>query len=232
MKVAFISGTSILNSDLFSRWGVREIATAYGPLTYKTRGDHVLINRHGFGAPKPPHAINHRANIRGLADLGFTHVLSVNSVGSLEPGLRPGSLVSCSDYICLQQGPKTFFDDELRGGTPGISNRLLPRILERIGPDFPIQPDKVYVQMRGPRFETKAEIRLLQAWGDVVGMTAAHEADLCAEIGLDYNSLAIVDNYANGVQGAEIDFDRFASLVKANQALANGLFAQLLEILR
>jgi 5'-methylthioadenosine phosphorylase len=85
--------------------------------------------------------------------------------------------------------------------------------------------------MRGPRFETKAEIRIVKAWGDVVGMTAAHEADLCGEIGLRYNSLAIIDNYANGLEGTEIDFAKFKDLVKSNQEQVNRLFTRLLEIL-
>ena len=85
--------------------------------------------------------------------------------------------------------------------------------------------------MRGPRFETKAEIRIVQAWGDVIGMTAAHEADLCTEAGLRYNSLALIDNYANGLGGTEIDFAKFKDLVKDNQAKVNRLFTRMLEIL-
>jgi hypothetical protein len=84
MKVAFISGTSIVNSTLFSAWEVKTVETQYGPVTYKTRGDHVLINRHGYKFPLPPHSINYRANIRALADLGFHDVVSLNSVGSLK----------------------------------------------------------------------------------------------------------------------------------------------------
>jgi len=231
MKVAFISGTSIVNSDLFASWEVGVVETLFGPVTYKRHGEHVLINRHGYGAPKPPHAINYRANIRALADLGFVDVVSVNSVGSLKPELPPGTLVSCGDYVCLQQGPQTFFDDELKGGAPGIDNNLMPMLLARLSPEFSIFAGKVYVQMQGPRFETKAEIEVIRHWGDVVGMTAAHEADLCREIGLRYNSFAIVDNYANGLEGSSIDFAKFKDLVKENQAKANRLFARLLEIL-
>ncbi len=231
MKVAFISGTSIVNSDLFANWAVRSIPTPYGEVTYKAKGEHVLINRHGYGFPKPPHTINYRANIRALADLGYTDIVSLNSVGSLKPELPPGTLVSCSDYVGLQQGPQTFHDDELKGGAPQIANNLIPQLLEKLTPEFTIHPGKVYVQMRGPRFETKAEIRIIRSWGDVVGMTAAHEADLCSELGLRYNSLAIIDNYANGLEGTEIDFSKFKDLVKENQAKVNRLFARMLEIL-
>jgi len=231
MKVAFISGTSIVNSDLFAGWAVRSIDTPYGEVTYKAQGEHVLINRHGYGFPRPPHTINYRANIRALADLGYSDIVSLNSVGSLKPELPPGTLVSCADYVGLQQGPQTFFDDELKGGAPQIANNLIPLLREKLSPEFTIHPGKVYVQMRGPRFETKAEIRIIKAWGDVVGMTAAHEADLCSELGLRYNSLAIIDNYANGLEGTEIDFSKFKDLVKENQARVNRLFARMLEIL-
>jgi len=231
VKVAFISGTSIVNSALFSEWEVRTIATAFGDVTYKTRGDFTLINRHGYGFPLPPHSINYRANIRALADLGYVDIVSLNSVGSLKAALPPGTLVSCSDYVGLQQGPQTFFDRELKGGAPGIANNLIPLLVEKLAGDFSIQPGKTYVQMRGPRFETKAEIKIVQHWGDVIGMTAAHEADLCGEIGLRYNSLAIIDNFANGLEGTEIDFAKFKDLVKDNQAKVNRLFARMLEIL-
>jgi 5'-methylthioadenosine phosphorylase len=62
-------------------------------------------------------------------------------------------------------------------------------------------------------------------------MTAAHEADLCSEAGLSYNSLAIIDNYANGLEGTEIDFARFKDLVRTNQEKVNRLFTRLLELL-
>ena len=232
MKVGFISGTSIIHSDLFASWENLSTETPYGVVHYKRRGDHVILNRHGSGPPLPPHSINYRANIRALANLGFSEIVSLNSVGSLKAELPPGCIVSCSDYVGLQQGPATFFDDELKGGAPGIDNTLVPMIVKQLAPEFTVELGKVYVQMRGPRFETKAEIRIIQHWGDVVGMTAGHEADLCREIGLRYNSFAIVDNYANGLGDQSIDFDRFRELVKANQIKVNRFFTRLLAILQ
>jgi 5'-methylthioadenosine phosphorylase len=232
MRIAFISGTSIVNSTLFAAWDVRKINTPYGEVTYKTKGEYALINRHGYAFPLPPHSINYRANIRALADLGYEDIVSLNSVGSLKKDLPPGTFVSCSDYVGLQQGPATFFDHELKGGAPLIANNLIPRLIAQLAPEFTIHPGKIYVQMRGPRFETKAEIQIVQHWGDVIGMTAAHEADLCTELGLRYNSLALIDNYANGLEGTEIDFAKFKDLVKDNQAKVNRLFSRMLEILK
>jgi len=231
VKVAFISGTSIVNSTLFASWSVGKVETRYGAVSYKSQGDFVLINRHGYGVPLPPHSINYRANLEALATLGYRDIVSLNSVGSLKKELPPGTFVSCSDYVCLQQGPATYFDTELRGGAPGIANNLISKLTAELAPEFRIQGGKVYVQMRGPRFETKAEIRIVQHWGDVIGMTAAHEADLCTELGLSYNSLALVDNFANGLEGTEIDFVKFKDLVKDNQGLVNRLFVRMLEIL-
>src|SRR5580693_9233503 len=136
MRVAFLSGTSIVNSTLFSSWETRTVETAFGTVSYKSRGDHALINRHGYGFPLPPHSINYRANIRALADLGFRDIVSLNSVGSLKADIPPGAIISCSDYVSLQGGPATFFDTELRGGTPGIANNLIPRLVAALAPEF------------------------------------------------------------------------------------------------
>lgn len=192
----------------------------------------MVLNRHGEGAaPLPPHRINFRANMAALAQLGFEDVVSFNSVGSLRPRLAPGTFVSCSDYVGLQQGPATYFDDELKGGAPGIANNLVARVLAGLAPEFSIATGQTYVQMRGPRFETRAEIRIIRQWGDVVGMTLAHEADLCTELGLRYNSFGIVDNYANGLEGEAIDFVRFKARVLDNQERVNRFIARLLEVL-
>ena len=100
MKVAFISGTSIARSNLFDGWQEETITTPHGMVVVRTRGDLVVLNRHGFGAPRPPHAINHRANIAALRAWGVEEAVSLNSVGSLKSDLPPGSLVSVMSRKC------------------------------------------------------------------------------------------------------------------------------------
>jgi len=72
------------------------------------------------------------------------------------------------------------------------------------------------VQTRGPRFETKAEIKVLATYGNIVGMTGADEATLCKEAGLPYMCVCMVDNFANGVQGEALEFQHFKDGQKKN----------------
>lgn len=227
MKIAFLSGTSIAKSSLFDDWTSREVVTSHGKAIVRSCGDSILLNRHG-PSYLPPHAINHRANIQALADLGCRDVVALCSVGSLQNDLPPGTVLSCADYISFH--PSTFSDTEARALGPEIANNLIPRIAGAL--PYALPQGKVYVQTPGPRFETRAEVRVLRQWGgDVVGMTAAAEADLCREIGLNYNLLCIVDNYANGLNGSVLSPEAFRELVRANQAKVDDLFRRLLALL-
>ena len=224
MKIAFISGTSITQSRIFDDWENEETATLHGVVPYRRKGETVVVNRHGPDGKTPPHKINHRANVQALADLGFSDVIALCSVGSLDEALPPGTLVSCNDYVSFH--PATFSDEIGRYEAPSIPNNLLPEIL-KVSP-HPIQTGKIYVQMKGPRFETPAEVRLIRSWGDVVGMNLASEADLCREAGLRLSTLCMIDNYANGLTGEPISGDRFRALVAKNQEKVNTLFQAML----
>jgi len=88
----------------------------------------------------------------------------------------------------------------------------------------------VYAQTLGPRFETPAEIRSLAIQGgDIVGMTCAHEATLCRELGLPYAVLCIIDNMANGISGTEISYEEFHAGVKRNLATMETILGLILQ---
>ncbi len=231
MKIAIIAGTSIQNSTIFNDW----IELSCGKVDFLSKRDIIILNRHGK-LRLSPHKIDYHENIKEIFNMGYRDIISINSVGSLRKDLPPGSIISCSDYVCLQQTPKTFFDGSIGGGKSGISNNLIPLFLEKNSLQayrYDIKLNQVYVQMAGPRFETKAEVQIIKHWGDVVGMTAAHEADLCGELGINYNSLCIVDNYANGlVDDNEVNFGNFKDLVAQNQQKVDRLLTNLLEVFK
>ncbi len=235
MKIAIIAGTSINHSTVFKDWElVQDTIYTNGDKiipNYLRKEDKIVINRHG-PLNSPPHKIDYHKNIRTIYNLGYRDVISLNSVGSLRGNIPPGSIVSCSDYVCLQQTPKTFFNGTMGGGKSGISNNLIPIIMNKLSESIEAI-HATYVQMAGPRFETKAEVQIIKRWGDVVGMTAAHEADLCGELGINYNSLCIVDNYANGlINDNEVNFSNFKDLVKQNQEKVDRLLTDILEIFK
>ncbi len=226
MKIGFISGTSISKSQVFSDWSDLRVETRWGTVTAKGRGDAVAINRHGFDRALPPHAINYRANVEALCQLNLKEVVTLSSVGSLDPDLRPGSLVSCSDYMSF--APKTFIDDRMSAFAPVIDNRHLDAIAA-VSP-ISIARDKIYIQTPGPRFETRAEVRALQAWGaDVVGMTLANEADLLLECGLSVTSFCMADNFAHGVANQRLSEEEFLRLVADNQSVVDAFLETVVE---
>ncbi len=220
MNLAIISGTSITNSSLFDDWEIEEIPTPYGSFELKCSRGLVLVNRHGFRCPLPPHKSNYRAYVWALNKLNVDAAIAVTSVGSLRDELRPGTLVSCSDYVSF--APMTFIDDAPSGFAPIIDNRLL-NDLQELSPQK-IELNRVYAQTRGPRFETKAEVRVLQNWDcDVVGMTLANEADLLLESGISVTSLCMIDNYAHGIGEESLSMEKFHESVAQNQSLIDGI---------
>lgn len=225
MKIALVSGTSISQSDLFNDWKTLQIETPFGEVTAKCRDNLLLLNRHGISGKTPPHAINYRANLKAIEKWGAESILSLNSVGSLTPDLPPGTLLSCGDYVSFD--PISFFDDQNTYQVPQIANNLLPDIEIVLRETLP--KNKIYVQTRGPRFETPAEIRVVRNWGDVVGMTLAHEADLAGELEIPYTSLAMVDNYANGMGQEPLSADSFRRQILQNQEKINRMLSLLVH---
>src|SRR5262245_38816608 len=71
-----------------------------------------IVQRHGGAdaAYALPHAIDHAANLRPLAEQGCDRVLAIGSVGSLHLELPVGSLLCPDDFIALHVGHSVFAD--------------------------------------------------------------------------------------------------------------------------
>jgi len=191
----------------------------------------VVLRRHGDrgGTYVLPHRIDHAANLRALAGAGCDRVLAVCSVGSLDAGLGVGSFVCPHDFIALQ-ATVTSFDDARGHMTPGFDPSWRARVLAawEASEAGPLRDGGVYWQTNGPRFETPAEIRLLAAHADLVGMTLASECIVAGELGLAYAALCVVDNLANGVADrplspAELERDRERNVARLRGDLAAAL---------
>ncbi|HKA67363.1 MAG TPA: MTAP family purine nucleoside phosphorylase [Solirubrobacterales bacterium] len=186
-----------------------------------------IVQRHG-GADGPyvlPHQIDHAANLRPLLEQGCDRVLAIGSVGSLRAELPVGSLLCPDDFIALHLGLSIFADASAHSA-PGFDPRWRGEVIAawESGGQAP-HDGGVYWQTVGPRFETPAEIRLIAAHADVVGMTIASECVIAGELGLEYAALCVVDNLANGIgpgplSVAELEADRIANAGRLRDGLA------------
>ncbi len=225
--IAIIGGTSLKDSTIFSTWKTKQIKTRYGVVQYETNGGTIFLQRHGKNAV-PPHMINHRANIQAVKDLGVKKIISVNSVGSLKISLKPGTFIIPDDFISLWQIP-TFFDRETIFTIPEMDKALgkaLYSICER--QTTRLRFGGTYIQTTGPRFETKAEIRMLKNYGHIVGMTMASEATLCIEHGIPYASLCSIDNYCNGIMKVPLTMKQVTDSIEKNIKVIEGIIEMLI----
>jgi len=172
-------------------------------------GDAALIPRHGDPYVQP-HRIDHAANMRKLLDAGCDRVLALGSVGGLHRELDVGTFVCPDDFIALHAG-RSAFDDRRSHLVPGFDAEWRGRVLGAwSGSDaIPLRDGGVYWESIGPRFETRAEIRLIARHADVIGMTIASECVIAGELGLPYAAVCIVDNLANGVAERELTVEEF-----------------------
>jgi 5-methylthioadenosine/S-adenosylhomocysteine deaminase len=115
---------------------------------------------------------------------GCDAVVGICSVGSLKASIPVGALMVCDDYWCPSDLRRVHADARAHV-LPTFSEPLRGAILDVVrGAGHHPLPTGVYANAAGPRFETKAEIRMMGHYCDVVGMTAAHEAGACCELGL------------------------------------------------
>ncbi len=211
----------------------RRVETERGEVAVCMGDDYVFLRRHGHDGYRPAHRLDHHAHVLALEELGVRRAVSVCSVGALHPSHRPGTILVPEDYMSLQ-APPTFAVDERLHIIPFLDAGLRARLVALArsvaeGPDgwqettviatarSDIRDGGVYAETRGPRFETRAEIRLLADYADVVGMTAASEATLLQERGIASAILCIVDNYAHGIGARPLTFEAFERQLEANR---------------
>ena len=133
--------------------------------------------------------------VRTAAAAGATSIVLTNGCGGLDTDHGPGTAVLIRDHINLTAetplvGP-TFIDM-----TEAYSMRLRD-LARQVQPDL---PEGVYVQFRGPSFETPAEVTMAGILGgSLVGMSTTLETIAAREAGLEVLGISLVTNLAAGI---------------------------------
>jgi len=158
--------------------------------------------------------------VRAMAAWGVEILVMTSAVGSLHIELQPGDLVRVTDHINLM----------------GINPLVGPNI-DALGPRFPdmaaaydpalgAQADTVaselemrmvrgvYAAVRGPSFETPAEVRMLAKMGaSVVGMSVVPETIAAVHAGMRVLTIAIVSNDGTGLSDEPPNHDEVTATV-------------------
>jgi len=142
--------------------------------------------------------------IRSLAAAGIDTLVLTNAAGSLDSGMRPGSLMLVEDHLNLAQrtplhgeaGSERFVD--LRDAYDPALRAVALRVAQNSGS---VLHRGVYAWMIGPQFETPAEIRMLQLLGaHAVGMSTVPETILARHAGLRVLAVSLLTNMGCGME--------------------------------
>jgi purine-nucleoside phosphorylase len=164
-------------------------------------------------------------NVRLAAAAGCRVIVLTNGCGGLDPAWTPGTPVLISDHINLTGA------SPLEGATfvdlTDLYSARLRALCRQIEPSL---DEGVYVQFRGPQYETPAEVRMAGVLGgQLVGMSTALEAIAARHAGLEVLGVSLVTNLAAGVSGAPLDHAEVVSAGKAAAQRCGTMLAQVVQ---
>jgi purine-nucleoside phosphorylase len=147
-----------------------------------------------------------RPAIEALKNAGIENLILTNAAGSLDPAMRPGSIMLIEDHI-NQSGMNPLIgqhgDENFVPMTNAYDPGLRAKIIAAAEVETLALHKGVYVWYSGPSFETPAEIKMFRIiGGTAVGMSTAPETILARRVGLKVAGLSVITNLAAGIEGA------------------------------
>jgi len=170
--------------------------------------------------------------IRVMKLLGCERLLVTNSAGGVNSDYYPGDLMLIRDHINLTganplEGPN---DERFGPRFPDMSDPYSFG-LRRIAMDVARERGQrlrtgVYASVRGPSYETPAEVRMLRRMGaDAVGMSTVFEVITARHTGIEILGISCITNMASGLSEEELSHDE----VTETAALVRDSFSELLR---
>ena len=133
--------------------------------------------------------------VRTAAAAGCRTIVLTNGCGGLNPDWAPGTPVLIRDHLNLT-GTSPIEGANFVDLTDLYSPRLRD-LAREVDSDL---DEGVYVQFRGPHYETPAEVQMARILGgDLVGMSTTLEAIAARQCGLEVLGISLVTNLAAGI---------------------------------
>lgn len=175
----------------------------------------------------PPRAAT--AGVRWMAGQGVKRLILTNAAGTLNPDFQPGTWMMLADHLNLTG------TSPLEGADfVDLSAAYDPAWRESfraaaIASGMPLH-EGVYAGLRGPQYETPAEIRMLRTLGaDAVGMSTVLETIQARSLGLTVAAFSCLTNWAAGISETPLNHLEVLETGKQAAQAMIGLMSKVLE---
>lgn len=143
--------------------------------------------------------------IRVAREIGIKTLIVTNAAGGVNRTFNAGDLMVISDHInfTLQRMQLPAELATLRREV--YSRHLIEKAEFAAAANGIILRKGVYVGLKGPSYETAAEIEMLtRMGGDAVGMSTVFEASLAAALGMEVLGISCITNVATGISSSKL----------------------------
>lgn len=162
--------------------------------------------------------------VRTAAATGAKTMILTNGAGGIKETWSPGTPVLISDHINLTA------DSPLEGATFIDLTDLYSKRLRELARTVDSSLDEgVYVQFRGPHYETPAEVQMAKTiGGHLVGMSTALEAIAAREAGMEILGFSLMTNLAAGIQTTPLNHEEVLQAGRDAEARISALLAAII----
>jgi purine-nucleoside phosphorylase len=162
-------------------------------------------------------------SVRTAAKTGAKIMVLTNGAGGIKPQWQGGVAVLISDHINLTAS------SPLEGANfvdlTDLYSKRLRQIAKQVDPSL---DEGVYVQFRGPHYETPAEVQMAKHMGGhIVGMSTALEAIAAREAGMEVIGMSLITNLAAGIQTTPLSHEEVIAAGKAAEGKISKLLAEI-----
>jgi purine-nucleoside phosphorylase len=166
-------------------------------------------------------------SVRTAAATGAKIMILTNGAGGIRETWKPGTPVLISDHINLTA------NSPLEGATfvdlTDLYSARLRALARTVDPSL---DDGVYVQFRGPHYETPAEVQMAKTiGGHIVGMSTALEAIAARQSGMEILGMSLITNLAAGIQKTPLSHAEVIQAGKDAEPVISALLAKIVELL-
>jgi purine-nucleoside phosphorylase len=168
------------------------------------------------------------AGVRWMAEQGMEKIILTNAAGTLNPDFTPGTWMMFSDHINLTRSSPLegadFVDLSVAYDAAWRADFRTAAVATGM-----VLHEGVYAGLRGPQYETPAEIRMLRAIGaDAVGMSTVLETIQARSLGLPVAGFSCLTNWAAGMTAATLDHHE---VLETGKQAAQAMIGLLTEVM-